>query len=677
MYDLFTGHEVGHALYTPLDGMIKAKENKINMSVLNVVEDSRIERKIKYKYPGLKHPFVKAYGEMIEDNFFETKGKNLDEYNLIDRINLHCKVGASLTIKFTEEERELLDAVESTETYEEVIEVTKRIIEFMKLEVEDDIRQEIVQKVLGQPGDESETEPEQSSDNKNSDGDGETEDIQPEGSNRPDGSGEEEDNSTDETQPNEKPSSEKKDKSKQPEMTPEMEKVINKMVERSVEEYLNSETNEALHRNEKKIYDKSGSEYYYVNIPKVDTDFILGYKDLYQRYKKDGFDTNTKQYLKYRRESEKVVSYLVKEFELRKNADQLKRANISKTGDLNMAKIFSYQFSEDIFKKVTVVPGGKSHGLVMFLDWSGSMVDHIANTMKQLVNLTMFCKKVNIPFEVYSFIEHPATDKEFRQTAKRGDLVLSKFGLANILSSRMSSSELTFAYSALFSLSGIGGRPATQPYWMAMSGTPLNEAVVAAMDIVPEFQKKYRLQNVNTVFLTDGEGHRLSSKFMSESVHDTENYIYSRKEIGKVVMCDPLTKHQESYELNYNSMNQTKALIKLLKLRTNSNVIGFYVANGHEFGRRIFDFFPECRNSYSKTEEKKEIFKKNKFLIAEDSGFDEYYILRTGGLDTDENNKFDTTEASTTRSLVSAFSKYAGSKVNNRVILNRFIDLIT
>lgn len=679
MYDLFTGHEVGHALYTPLYGMIKAKQDKINMSVLNVVEDSRIERKIKYKYPGLKHPFIKAYGEMIEDNFFETKGKNLDEYNLIDRINLHCKVGAALTIKFTEEERELLNAVESTETYEEVIEVTKRIIEFMKMQEEDDIRQEIVQKVLGVKGDKSETPPEESSDNKEEDGnegDGETQEDKPEGSNKPDNS-DGDDDSTGETQQNEEPTNESQDESQEPEMTPEIEELIDKMVEKAMEEFIGSKTDEAQHRNEKKIYDTSGGEYYYVNIPKVNTDFILGYKDLYQRYKKDGFDTNTKQYLKYRRESEKVVSYLVKEFELRKNADQLKRANISKTGDLNMAKIFSYQFSEDIFKKVTVVPGGKSHGLVMFLDWSGSMVDHIANTMKQLVNLTMFCKKVNIPFEVYSFIEHPASDKEFKQTAKRGDLVLTKFGLANILSSRMNSSELTFAYSALFSLSGIGGRPTQQPYWMAMSGTPLNEAVVAAMDIVPEFQKKYRLQNVNTVFLTDGEGHRLNSKFMSESIHDTENYFYSRTSISKVVMCDPVTKHQESYEVNYNGMNQTKALIKLLKLRTNSNVIGFYVANGREFSRRILDFFPECRNNYNKTEEKKEIFRKNKFLIAEDSGFDEYYILRTGGLDTDENNKFDTTEASTTRSLVNAFSKYAGSKVNNRVILNRFIDLIT
>ena len=46
LYDLFVGHEVGHALYTPLDGMRKAHDMKIPAAVVNLVEDCRIERKI-------------------------------------------------------------------------------------------------------------------------------------------------------------------------------------------------------------------------------------------------------------------------------------------------------------------------------------------------------------------------------------------------------------------------------------------------------------------------------------------------------------------------------------------------------------------------------------------------------------------------------------------------------
>jgi hypothetical protein len=136
LYDLFTGHEVGHALYTPIEGMIEAKRQKINMNVTNVVEDCRIERKIKYKYPGLKLPFLKAYQELIERNFFDTKGKNLNLLNFLDRLNLYTKGGVSLGIKFNDIERELLREVETTETYDDVIEVSKRIVKYMQEDIE-------------------------------------------------------------------------------------------------------------------------------------------------------------------------------------------------------------------------------------------------------------------------------------------------------------------------------------------------------------------------------------------------------------------------------------------------------------------------------------------------------------------------------------------------------------
>ena len=52
---------------------------------------------------------------------------------------------------------------------------------------------------------------------------------------------------------------------------------------------------------------------------------------------------------------------------------------------------------------MTVLPDGKNHGLLFVLDWSGSMANELMATVKQLLNLTAFCKKVQIPFEVYAF----------------------------------------------------------------------------------------------------------------------------------------------------------------------------------------------------------------------------------------------------------------------------------
>ena len=51
-------------------------------------------------------------------------------------------------------------------------------------------------------------------------------------------------------------------------------------------------------------------------------------------------------------------------------------------------------------------PDAKNHGMIFYLDWSGSMHDNMKGTIMQLLNLVLFCKKVNIPFSVYAFSSH-------------------------------------------------------------------------------------------------------------------------------------------------------------------------------------------------------------------------------------------------------------------------------
>ena len=55
----------------------------------------------------------------------------------------------------------------------------------------------------------------------------------------------------------------------------------------------------------------------------------------------------------------------------------------------------------------------------------------------------------------------------------------------------------------------------------------------------------------------------------------------------------------------------------------------------------------------------------------------EYYLLRAEGLDTDDDTEFEVKENATTRGFVSAFSKFQNNRKANRVVLGRFIDMIT
>ena len=141
LYDLFMGHEVGHALHTPYEGLHSTlKENRTLKGYLNVVEDVRIERKIREKFTGLRKSFFKAYNELMEKDFFGIKGRDLQSLSLIDKINLITKCGSRVEIELTDEEKVFLKAAEDCETWDDVVQVATAIYEWSKEnEVRDDL----------------------------------------------------------------------------------------------------------------------------------------------------------------------------------------------------------------------------------------------------------------------------------------------------------------------------------------------------------------------------------------------------------------------------------------------------------------------------------------------------------------------------------------------------------
>ena len=457
-----------------------------------------------------------------------------------------------------------------------------------------------------------------------------------------------------------------------------------------------SHTDKAFRQNESKLHSTKNRKYYYGNIPKMDLDeIVVDYKTLWAKYRVDMATTLTnmglqhgikdsifapkvKVFQKFREDSKKVVAYLAKEFELKKNAEQMKRASIAKTGELNMSKIYSYTFSEDIFKKMSVIPNGKSHGLVMYIDWSGSMSSNMENTIKQLLNLVMFCKKINIPYEVYAFTNsYGSGERRATMTVKPGEMHFARFHLMNLLSSKMSAAEYAHASTVLLNYCD---RSVLKPDWFCLSGTPLNQAVVAAMDMVPAFQKQHKLQIVNTVFLTDGDGEK---SLWLKDAKGQDVYITGYGSSGSpnyVVMRDPISKAEVTVEYNCWARTLTTAFIKLLKARTKSNIIGFYILSNREFSGQITHFMDNETSSRKQTdstiEKLKADFRKDKYMVVKNSGYDEYFLLHDAGMDVEEDAEFVVKGNASTRSFVSAFSKFSNNRKLNRVVLGRFIELI-
>ena len=134
VYDMLVAHEVGHALFTPdIDWL---SEHKVHPSIVNIVEDARIEKLMKRKYAGLPKTFYHGYQELNDDDFFSVVDEELSDLSFADRINLHFKIGLFVDIEFTDEEQEIVDKVDKCETFDQVLELSKLVqgidLEWMK-----------------------------------------------------------------------------------------------------------------------------------------------------------------------------------------------------------------------------------------------------------------------------------------------------------------------------------------------------------------------------------------------------------------------------------------------------------------------------------------------------------------------------------------------------------------
>lgn len=684
LYDLLLGHEVGHALETPAAGWHDSVvEMKVNKDILNVCEDARIEKKIKRKFPGLKPSFSRGYRELLDMDFFGIKNTNINTLNFIDRVNLYTKGGSFLGIDFTEEEKTLLNEIENTETFPEVVNIARKVQDFMKAELEEQKKLEIKTKI--QVSVTSGSNPQEISDGETDEKGDSFDDVEVD---------------TIKIIENEKDSQESKEKPQGKTKQDNDKEGSYSEPSANHNKELTSITDKNFREKEKTLYEQSSkADIIYSDIPVFNSDkCIIPFKRIIAEIEKENaqftnLHTNEsrfkpaeimKRFVEYKNQSNKVVSYLVKEFEMRKNAEKQSRAKVSKTGELNMNRIYEYKLTDDIFRRMTNVPNGKSHGLVMFVDWSGSMQDHLGATIQQLLNLVMFCKKVNIPYEVYAFTTYgdmeAHTNGKERQKKKIGDLkVNSDFFLLNILSSKMKNTDFMKMASYLLEIgnSHVRTRDMAIPDFMALGGTPLNAAIISAFDVVPKFKENNKLQIVNTLFLTDGESCSLEGRIASHN-KDTgkfyvtnENYPTSRR---RSFVRDPLTKAMEEIGVAHyrcgHAVKETNALLKLLKQRIDCNLIGFFVARSRDI-RSAIEIYSKDENAAEKL---KTDFRKSENVVITTSGYDEYYFIRSEDMDTEEDELVVT--GTTTRSFVSAFSKYTGNKVSSRIILNRFIKLI-
>ena len=676
IFDMLVCHEVGHALYTP---NVDWTEGRITShSFVNIIEDARIEKLIKRRYEGTSKTFYNAYNELSDIDFFEINTKDVNDMNLADRINLHYKIGNFVDINFIPEEQYFINKIDKIETFDEALDVAEELYAYCKQK----------------KAEEKEKLDEMQSDNDI--------DFNMEGMDSADSSTDEKgeyevtENTEGESQASNEPVIEDfedfvKDNECQQEWNEEPESETMESLNESLRNLTNANTRESQYIelpelileniivDNKTVHEQLDQGWVDCEIHRKN--YVKKYKDLYTSIDLDTpvYDEVDKIFYKFKRDAQKEVNYLVKEFERRKCAGAYARSSTSRTGVLDTKSLHTYKFNEDIFKKITVVPDGKNHGLVFVLDWSGSMNNVMMDTLKQLYNLIWFCRKVQIPYDVYAFtVDYPNNDKKRVVELKDKEVQIpDNFHLFKFFTSETRTRDLDHQMLNVFRC-GATSDWSMNTSWMQapvgyrLSGTPLNETMIALRQILPEFKKIHNVEKVQCVVLTDGEGQPM--RYNKEVQRDWEDepwmgtqyfgdgcFIRDRQ-LGTTYLCEG---HY------YDDRNQTDVLLKNLRQRMpNVNFIGIRIMStrdGGQFARRYLGYGNES------VEKIMQRWRKERSFAIKDAGYHTYFGLASQALanDVDFQPKSDSKA-----DIKRAFVKSVKNKKMNKKILGEFIELV-
>ena len=696
VYDLLVGHEVGHALYTPrdaLDGKLPCRKD-----YLNIVEDVRIEKMIRATYPGLVGSFRRGYDVLNTEDFFGIKGKDVQALAIGDRVNLKAKLASSINIAFSSDEQAVVNQVMAVQTWDDVVAAAIALQNLAQAQSEENPKateprankteqpgnqqQEADPSAQGEPmeGEPGENQADAAgADDKSEDGDADLKDAIEKAID--DLMGKPSKNQSAPTQDT-KGNEQKTDAAPKSEFDPNHYGTVPEIT-----------TNSHFEKQAKSLVDTSESvrTTNYCTPPSkrdlaasvISNETITADRDAAWEKQISIYGgtrpTYSKEYAEFIASTKKFVGVLGKEFEMRKAAYQYNRATVAQTGILNVNKLHGYKVTDDIFLSVTQLANAKSHGMMMFIDYSYSMNEVIKYVLKHVINLSMFCKATGIPFQVYGFTgdndSRPYVNAHDQNSGRKdGEIIVDSVVILDLINSSMSKNQYQKALHGLFEQTQSNY---VQSKYERLGNTPLNETIIAAHDLVTKFKQKHKVQKMTTVFLTDGEGQHMRT-------FSNKSYDENRSQAGYEVNLN--------FTLNGRRVKSPRGealsaeLIRNLRITTGTKAIGFFIpSNTSSAQRDVINALvsrpkkTDHHTAYTLWQTKlSKDYKKNKSVAIEDGfGYDQYFVVASGSdLDT-EDEDFNITSDMTRAKMAKAFSEFSKSKQVNRVFVSKFAETIS
>lgn len=675
VHDAFISHEVGHALYTPYsEEQYERIMQEVPQVFLNITEDARIEKLIKKKYPGTMRDFYQFYKRFSsdEEDFFGIKDKDLNKLTLINRINLHFKIGSFVKVPFSQEERVLVDQVAAELTFDDAIEAAKAIYNFMKKQgTLKEVKYDDLKKAQknskngpgqGQQGQAGENESEDEgeggsgqdemtvitdvpsqSKNKNKekkDGSNSTKDSTNEmGGSDNTRNGEEDRPSENQSGSNEAGETEAKDASLQSDAgsndsTEDQESDESENEAKGVSKDSDNEDSEEVKVPE--ITDEAGdtqsnfednlAKQFIGNTNEADNKhfgdmlrFDRTWKD-YVTTLKVPHSVDLTKYNEFLKTIMPTINMMAAYFNIKKSAKDSQKTYVAKSGELNEDELSNFKTSEDIFLRHEVLHDSKNHGMVMMIDWSSSMSDNLKYTIKQLMVLMEFCKKTQIPFEVYGFTcGSPRGFNYIPDHHISADMGVSIF---KMFSSDMQSQEFrkmsANVYNAIVVNYNINS--------VYSSGTtPINSMAVLSEYIIKNFKKKFGREKTIFIMLSDGEE--------TDSMNEGRNRIPQHSH-SQIIMRDPNTGKNYTHDMKRDG-SPYHTIFKYVKEKCEvTKMVGFYLTGNLPFN--LCRVVSPNRQGMVDAVSLGRTFREHKYIeFGKDVAFDKYYVLSIANFDVD------------------------------------------
>ena len=667
-------HEISHALWTPQEEsdrlFAEAEKDGYNAAFLhricNCIEDVRIEKLMKAKYPGTRRDFFLGYKEIAVTDMFKFSEMDFNKIGLLNRLNLYFKwaVPGFIDLTLHPEEQTIATEIEGINTFAEVFDLAKRLYDCPEVQQE---KEKFLQNqpTQGQGGDE------ESSD---------------EGDETAEGKG----------------------------------TVTHRAHGMDI-----IDLPTAFGRKSGGNYESTSLTI----LPVVNymdqiitTDHLLtAYDEQESKKENPSLPVNMDTYRKFVRESDAFVRQLVAQFERKKAADEIRRERPKQTGMLNLDRLHQFRTHDDIFLSKIIKQDGKNHGIMFMIDLSGSMSQSLGDCFLQVLQLVWFCEKAKIPFEVFGFTDgmwmmcdeqYKKEHKEWVEARDKGltnePFKFSKYSkyatedvnaiemgdakLFHIASSTDAASKRERLLAYLYETYVLHARSRV----ICLSNTPTVESLILATQVMQKWVVENNIQIPTLMLVTDGEPNGIYCP--GSSVPST----FYRKDMDLTITNKITNTIHTVNGQDYSGMNLANIIVatmldgmrKTLNVRSVGMFIGPNTISEHFFrtfcvSRKEWDDMYRdhkngdmwaIRNSIDQSPRFKaarETYKEDGAIIVNDGvfpGYDGFFLIKTPKIVKDEDAFANTGNFTKVKNT---FIKTMGKRGSSRVFLTRYVDIVS